>query len=53
MEIPLQQREGGSVLNCTPPGRDGAKQVFQLHGVEEQGQGIVHGSLAGFVAIFR
>jgi hypothetical protein len=53
MEIPLQRGEGGPVVNRPPLGRDVAKQVFQLHGVEEQGQVVVHGSLAGLVAIFR
>jgi hypothetical protein len=53
MDRPLQQREGGAVMNCTPPGIEVAKQVFQLHGVDKQGQVVVHGSLAGIVAIFR
>jgi transposase len=28
-------------MNCTTLGRDGAKQVFQLHGVDERGQVVV------------
>ena len=40
-------------MNCTPLGIEVAKQVFQLHGVDEQGQVVVHRSLAGIVAIFR
>ena len=31
-------------MNRTPPGIDVAKQVFQIHGVDGQGQVVVHGS---------
>jgi len=30
-------------MNCTPLGIEVAKQMFQLHGVDEQGQVVVHG----------
>ena len=30
--------EGGSTIHCTTLGIDVAKQLFQLHGVDEHGQ---------------